>query len=1256
MSSESSVGRNSLIMASGTLASRITGQVRTILLAGALGVTGIAADAYQVGSQMPQVIFNLLAGGLLNAILVPQIVKAFKKHDYSSRINKLLTLSVALLLGFTLVLMVATPLLVRIYVNEGWSAPQRALANAFTLWCMPQIFFYGLYTVLGQVLAAKDRFGAYAWSSVAANVVSCAGFGLFIVMFGNTKGQPLDFWTPDKVGLTAGMWTLGVALQALILVIPLTRLGIKLKPEFGFRGIGLRSMGQIALWTLGMVLLDQLVGIYTTRITTGAPIATGDALGTAGSQVYMQAYQIWILPYSLITVSLATAIFPRLSRAINEKRIGDARTDLSSSLRSSGTIMLFFTAAFIAIPIPIISSLLPSVGVNDAQLMSIALLGLAIGLLPSSVALLLNRTFFAFEDGRSPFFVAVAQNGLQATMMLIGNFVIDPHYWVAIPGVAIGLSNAIIMPLRYLLVRRRMGGRIGGRAILVTYTKATIAAVITTFVGLGVSRVSEAMIGAELHSEAAHLNWGQALFISAVTGIIMLVVYLGILKVLKVPEAAAMISSVTRRFTKRGEAAATPQKPPTPRIAQSTEKSGVQAARTTQSAVRMASISEPGSVHMNPAIGDTINNRYTLIALYRSEPGLTAWLANDHTLMRDCQLFIVSDTSKMAKVNAIASSLALSKDRHFTPVLSLSKQSGVSVIVTETDPGTSLRDYLSRRNRTLSTAAIRTITGEIANAADSLRKVSLNHQAISTATVRVSSTAVTLADATVSPLLTTPVKPNTFHDSDEMLAVRQIAAVMFEMVTGVAFDPKDPLAARADFDAAGDDVPAEFASICTRALGFTRSGSSTPAVPIFTLAELLALLGEWTAPVDLGTSDLNLPSKQGDASIESVTFAPVEPRHLVDIPAALTAVSATDAQAAAVAGQSPWDANQLLFDGSEAVEEVDAQSSNFFSVFEGGQPGDSTGTGTFGVASTGDNLPSVTAKGASSQSPEGPGEPDNAGEAEDSDVSGVSEVSEPGENFVDTNLGEVTSVMQPLPPSFVPQKLPASAEDSDTPAPGTASSSREDDAGSRAAGGRKFLGRNIALIVAAVVLVGALIWAIFSLGVTSNAGHGDNAGASWNLDPSSAPNPNGTSTPPDGETTENPTVTEPETADKDAQKVPDPAIPNVDTSNPLPIASTSVIRNAEGLEGVGIHLRLASPQPVQRVDITARTGGGQASLYVDSDATNPNNGKALASFSFESDQKPTEVTLPKAATTQDIVIWVTEQPPNGFFYSQITVY
>ena len=254
------VGRNSLIMACGTAASRVTGQIRTIFLVGALGTTGIAANAYQAGAQIPQVIFNLLSTGVFNAVLVPQIVRTLKQKDADERLSKLITLSIALLLAITLLMASGTPLLTMLYLDSSWTPAQRALANAFTLWCMPQILFYGLYTVLGQILAAKGRFATYAWSSVGANVISCIGFGAFIMLFGNAGRQPMSFWTSGKIALTAGAWTAGVAFQALVLFIPLLRCGIHYRPRWGLHGLGLRSMGQVAVWSIAMVLLNQLMG------------------------------------------------------------------------------------------------------------------------------------------------------------------------------------------------------------------------------------------------------------------------------------------------------------------------------------------------------------------------------------------------------------------------------------------------------------------------------------------------------------------------------------------------------------------------------------------------------------------------------------------------------------------------------------------------------------------------------------------------------------------------------------------------------------------------------------------------------------------------------------------------------------------------------------------------------------------------------------------------------------------------------------
>ena len=553
------VGRNSLIMACGTAASRVTGQIRTIFLVGALGTTGIAANAYQAGAQIPQVIFNLLSTGIFNAVLVPQIVRTLKEDDAEDRLNKLITLSGALLLVITLVMMSGTPLLTALYLDSSWDPAQRALANAFTLWCMPQILFYGLYTVLGQILAAKGRFATYAWSSVGANVISCIGFGTFIVLFGNAGRQPMGFWTADKVALTAGAWTAGVAFQALVLFIPLFRMGLHYRPRWGVRGLGLRSMGQVAVWSMAMVVLNQLMGIINSRVNTGAPTAGGDLYGIAGNASYQYAYTIYILPYSIIAVSITTAVFPRLSRAISEQRIDDARADLSSSLRTTGLAMIFFTAAMIAMPVPLVKALIPSATLHGAMLISGPLIGLLVGLVPTSAFLLVQRAFYAYEDGKSPFLFSAVDNAVQLTLLLIALHFTQPKDWVLMVALSLSLSYLLTFPWVFWLLRRRFGGHLDGRRIVTMHVKALFAGGCAGVCGWLLNPIVTRILGASViradaDGDKGYMNWGQAIIICAVLTIVVAVVYAALLWILRVNEFTDLIHTVMRRIHRNGVA------------------------------------------------------------------------------------------------------------------------------------------------------------------------------------------------------------------------------------------------------------------------------------------------------------------------------------------------------------------------------------------------------------------------------------------------------------------------------------------------------------------------------------------------------------------------------------------------------------------------------------------------------------------------------------------------------------------------------
>lgn len=547
----SSVGRNSLIMASGTAASRVTGQIRTILLAWALGTTGYAANAYQAGSMIPQVIYTLVSGGIFNAVLVPQIVRTLKSKDAETKLNKLITLAITLLLGVTLLMAVDTPLLTKLYVNG--SAETMALATSFTLWCMPQIFFYGLYTVIGQILAAKDHFVTYAWSSVGANIISCIGFGAFIAMFGRATERPLDFWTPTKIALTAGTWTLGVAFQALVLFIPLTRIGLKYRPKFGVHGIGLRSMGPVAAWSLGIVGVDQIVNIIVTRVATSAPFKASEQLhmsqlDVAGNASYQNAYTIYMLPYSLIAVSIATAIFPKISKAIADRNIDEARKDLSSALRNLNLIMCFFAAAFIVLPLPIILALLPSISVREALLISAPLAALGIGLPLSSSYLVIQRTFYAFEDGKHPFIFMAITMAIQGGVIIASTFILPPTQWITVIGLAISVSFILPYPLLTHMLRSRFDGDVDDKRIITAYAKALVATIAACVIGLLCRNGVYRLVGAHIGPDDGTMNWGQAVLSAILLTIVIAIVYLACLWALRAEELTSVVGMLATRI------------------------------------------------------------------------------------------------------------------------------------------------------------------------------------------------------------------------------------------------------------------------------------------------------------------------------------------------------------------------------------------------------------------------------------------------------------------------------------------------------------------------------------------------------------------------------------------------------------------------------------------------------------------------------------------------------------------------------------
>ncbi|MBW3088660.1 oligosaccharide flippase family protein [Bifidobacterium sp. 82T24] len=1315
-----SVGRNSLIMAIGTAASRVTGQIRSILLAAAIGTTGIAANAYQTGSMIPQVIFTLVSGGIFNAVLVPQIVRTLKHKDANERLSKLITVSIALLLGITAVMMLLTPVVTRLYVNPNWAPEQRALANAFTLWCMPQIFFYGLYLLLGQILAAKGRFATYAWSSVFANIISCAGFIMFIRLFGNAAMQPMDFWTTDKVMLTAGTWTLGVAFQALVLFIPLLRIGLKYRIRWGLHGIGLRSMGKVAVWSLALTVLNLVIGMVTSQINTGAPHAGHDLLGIAGNGSYQYAYSLYILPYSLIAVSITTAVFPKLSRAISDDDVDTARADLSSSLRSVGLMMMFFSAALIAMPVPIIRALLPSVNVHDALLIAGPLVGLSVGLVFISDFLLIQRTFYAYEDGKSPFMCALLNNAVQLAFLIPAIMLLPPRMWATLVGLSLSIAYIVTLPFIFLRLRKRMGGRLDGRRITVMHLKALVAAVVAGIVCRVLSNPLMAMLGVVVGPDDGRMSWVDSVIICMVLTVVIALVYALMLVVLRVTEFTDLMRTVTARLLHRGAAVspapaaetanatgvgtavagthsddalpaahnpehaashvpehARPHNAQTDgnaRTGEATEvleplgeaadaadaasvtDSSAVSGRSTSSgtpAYRISTADIPArtifayekSDTMKPGLGDTLIDRYTLVQSLREEPGLYVWRANDSAMAKDCQLFLITDAVVAKNANEIASSLALTHNPRFTPIQQLRSEEGSCLIVTDLDPGISLLRYIAhnsgKKDHSLSFEAIRTIVGETAEAAKSLREVGLNHRAIGTGVIRLTSQNVTLADAAISSALAAPLRGPKENPDSEAVTIRQLAGVLFEALTGHPYDP----AAHVSPNVLPENVPEEFRILCTRGLGMHHPKGRKP-VPISTLNEFEALLGTWTPMEQLTSKDIVIASHSSSQSAQLVDVAPTRQENLVQIPASFLTVS--NKPELAQEPNNAWSTNQLLFAAHQGVDEVnpDEFAADYFGSQSGQVPlpgKDFSSKPTLGLDVSSIRHSSPT--GRQNPVPAAGGVPGNPGPVPmpAGDGGRVPAPSIPPQ-MPPNDSGEKTIVMEPLPAGFEPQMPvnPPSYSPSGNVQSYVAQSDAAEAAQNPADARKQRMHRIVIIVVTAVVLAAVFAGAALGLGLFSPKDSKNDKTLWPSIDTSNVggwPQGDTSSSPSASKTTQSPTAT------------PTPS----NTTAYETSEQTYISDNGQG--GRGWYVRLASAQDVSRLEISIRQSGGKAAVYAGATSANPTGGTKVAEFSFAAGGT-TEVKLSKTVKAQDLVIWVPTDttPEGGLYFNSVQVY
>lgn len=529
------LARSSTVMAAGTALSRVLGFVRAAVLIAAVGATTGGANAFATANTVPNSLYLVIAGGVLNAVLVPQVVRALGRPDGGAEyVDRLVTAAVLFFAAVTGVLVLAAPVVVWASAHE-FTGAQRSLTVAFALWCLPQVFFYALYTLLGQILNARGSFGAYMWAPVVNNVVAIAGLGVFIAVYGGQGpdgvAHPVGGWSTGQVALLAGTATLGVAAQALVLLVPLRRAGVRLRPRFGLRGMDLGSAGRTAGWTFAAVVVGQ-VAFYT---VSNVAASAGEGRSVPGYAAWGTAYLVFMLPHSLVTVSVVTALFTQMSRSAAAGDAAAVRAAVAGGLRTIGVASVVASAGLLVLAGPagvLIAGSDPEQGLAVGRVVR----ALALGLVPFSASYLVQRAFYAFEDARTPFLVQCVTVGVWTAGALLSALLPDPDKVVGVAAaMAIGQGAGAVTGL--VLLRRRLQG-IDGRRVLRTHVRLVLAGALAAAVGLAVAL--------PLHGLVSTGRSGAAL-VAALAGVLVVGAYGVGLRLLHVEEVQPLLRRLTRR-------------------------------------------------------------------------------------------------------------------------------------------------------------------------------------------------------------------------------------------------------------------------------------------------------------------------------------------------------------------------------------------------------------------------------------------------------------------------------------------------------------------------------------------------------------------------------------------------------------------------------------------------------------------------------------------------------------------------------------
>jgi putative peptidoglycan lipid II flippase len=532
--------------------SRLSGFVRSALLVAALGNV-LHADLFNIGNTVPNMLYILVAGGIFNAVLVPQLVRSMRNDADGGEAytNRVVTAAVLFLGVVTLLLVLAAPWVMSLYLDPRFDDPslatQRESVIAFARYCLPQVFFYGVFVLLGQILNSRGRFGPMMWAPIANNVIAVGVLVIYLVVFGPaTEAEQTAGFTSGQEALLGLGSTVGIAAQLLILLPFLKSAGFRFRPRFDLRDTGLGHTLRLGVWTVLFVVVNQVAYTVVVRLASGGTAAAVDGGTGTGYTVYAQSFLIVMVPHAVITVSLATAILPRLSDRANVGDLGGVAGTLSLSLRSALAVILPF-----ALLLPLVAPDVAHVvwgwgaGRDEFELFTPTLSLFGVGLLFFTVHYLTLRGFYALERNRTVFWIqcVIAVTNIAAAVVLVSLATAEQTSPALV--LAYIASYAVGSTLSYLVLRRLLGG---------LETPRLARFLVRLFIAAGISTVVAYLATLALDQLGSPPNQALAALRGVTITALDVLVFVVVARLLHLREVTDVLDTVTRRLRSRTHA------------------------------------------------------------------------------------------------------------------------------------------------------------------------------------------------------------------------------------------------------------------------------------------------------------------------------------------------------------------------------------------------------------------------------------------------------------------------------------------------------------------------------------------------------------------------------------------------------------------------------------------------------------------------------------------------------------------------------